>query len=47
MTSSSRYNAEAMYQKIKQRLAQGAPDFSATFCANDLSTMGRIASPIL
>jgi DNA-binding LacI/PurR family transcriptional regulator len=35
-----RINAEDTYEEMKQRLAQGEPDFTAAFCANDLSAMG-------
>ncbi len=33
-------NADDVYQAMKRRLAQGAPDFTAVFCANDLAAMG-------
>jgi DNA-binding LacI/PurR family transcriptional regulator len=33
-------NAEGAYQAMRQRLAQGPPDFTAVFCANDLAAMG-------
>lgn len=35
-------NAEETYKVMKQRFAQGALDFTAVFCANDLSAMGFI-----
>lgn len=33
-------NPETAYEAMRQRLAQGAPDFTAAFCANDLAAMG-------
>jgi DNA-binding LacI/PurR family transcriptional regulator len=33
-------NAEATYQEMKRRLARVESDFTAVFCANDLSAMG-------
>jgi len=33
-------NAEATYEAMKRRFAQGPPDFTAVFCANDQSAMG-------
>ncbi len=33
-------NAEATYLEMKRRLARGETDFTAAFCANDLSAMG-------
>jgi DNA-binding LacI/PurR family transcriptional regulator len=33
-------NAESAYEATRRRLAQGPPDFTAAFCANDLAAMG-------
>jgi DNA-binding LacI/PurR family transcriptional regulator len=33
-------NAETTYEEMKRRLAEGKPDFTAVFCANDLAAMG-------
>jgi LacI family transcriptional regulator len=33
-------NAESAYEAMRRRLAEGAPDFTAAFCANDLAAMG-------
>lgn len=33
-------NAEETYKVVKQRLVQGELDFTAVFCANDISAMG-------
>ncbi len=36
----SEINAEETYRVMAQRLAQKTPDFTAAFCANDISAMG-------
>ncbi|HEU4326144.1 MAG TPA: LacI family DNA-binding transcriptional regulator [Roseiflexaceae bacterium] len=33
-------NPESTYEAMQRRLAAGAPDFTAAFCANDLAAMG-------